>query len=922
MGAPNGDRRVTLLVKRPETHKQLTKALAHATRNDMELKCVACGKSTRADVLEKESELSVSIEDAAALFDCEVAEFEADLAQEADGIKVLVCANPGCNNRVHFACSGLDEFPGEDEDFCCGRCGDDEYELWVVYAPRADKSMREWEAAGYEVYFLGFLRIPDVGELLPVVSRETLDSLPDLRDDVKKANLQKINPEEFTMKLYCGSVKNGADVAAEAQENFAALIDEPSTRGWVATQFALARLPENRKNRFYQKWFEQEVLAVLRVEEIYGNDYFTKSLEKGWYDGGLNLSDLLLIMFYKEYGFNYEKNDQGRLSFKAPRIDAASFRPTVAVATIIHNINAGFLSLADASIAAEAIAPHLVSLEASKALLQVEEMIEEQQDGPVVDEDEKSMAMKAVESVHHANATREFCSRLHRLNRGHLLSHVDTTTEVAPAEVKMIASDICEVVLRISKLHAKDKECLYEMHIFKSLDKEKGLFFGYRPGYEIVIMTTSMALSRTLRDHSMFNRGHPVEEFDKLPFFNDQQLQERYESGKRIIKVLANEDLPEVLPDDRGQLKDLLAQCGFVKIPNDTAEMKKKLKDASKLTFYHLRYGVAGSSGYSWFPDAYRPKTLTQIKVEWLLDLAANDNVPDFHRYDCTGDNAADQVQLLGLARGLKTEGMMRTMKQINETCSGETREAHNVEAVLPVVEVLDQSSEVKVIPGHDPTEGKWHQRVGVGPYTAPYCTSLVGTSGNTNLRITSLIDSDKKVNVPDHAYAGHIALVRADVAARVLGERYRKQFFVVLEPTRESWGGNAMPMETYIPVDDARRFLDGGTFETLDEAYYIKHNAADPKNRYKIEAVRAGFCTEEDLPKRIKELTIKWGRWWAENKNVLAPRPPQWLQCDRCDKWRKVPYYVDVKSLPEKWYCENNQWDPARQTCAAPEES
>ena len=107
-----------------------------------------------------------------------------------------------------------------------------------------------------------------------------------------------------------------------------------------------------------------------------------------------------------------------------------------------------------------------------------------------------------------------------------------------------------------------------------------------------------------------------------------------------------------------------------------------------------------------------------------------------------------------------------------------------------------------------------------------------------------------------------------------------------------------------------------------MDDAYFKAAPNRDPKNRYKIEAVRVGFCTEEDLPTRIKELTIKWGRWWAENKNELAPRPPQWLQCDRCDKWRKVPYYVDVKSLPEKWYCENNQWDPARQTCAAPEES
>ena len=33
---------------------------------------------------------------------------------------------------------------------------------------------------------------------------------------------------------------------------------------------------------------------------------------------------------------------------------------------------------------------------------------------------------------------------------------------------------------------------------------------------------------------------------------------------------------------------------------------------------------------------------------------------------------------------------------------------------------------------------------------------------------------------------------------------------------------------------------------------------------------------------KRIKELTIKWGRWWRENKKVLAPVfPDPWVKCD-----------------------------------------
>ena len=50
----------------------------------------------------------------------------------------------------------------------------------------------------------------------------------------------------------------------------------------------------------------------------------------------------------------------------------------------------------------------------------------------------------------------------------------------------------------------------------------------------------------------------------------------------------------------------------------------------------------------------------------------------------------------------------------------------------------------------------------------------------------------------------------------------------------------------------------------------------------YKIEAVRVGLCKEEDLPKRIKELTTKWGRWWRENKKVLAPvSPDPWVKCN-----------------------------------------
>ena len=48
----------------------------------------------------------------------------------------------------------------------------------------------------------------------------------------------------------------------------------------------------------------------------------------------------------------------------------------------------------------------------------------------------------------------------------------------------------------------------------------------------------------------------------------------------------------------------------------------------------------------------------------------------------------------------------------------------------------------------------------------------------------------------------------------------------------------------------------------------------------------------------------------------------PQWVQCDGCQKWRRVPHYVDVASLPDRWFCAMNRWDPLRNSCAAPEET
>ncbi|XP_032807386.1 uncharacterized protein LOC116940990 [Petromyzon marinus] len=44
------------------------------------------------------------------------------------------------------------------------------------------------------------------------------------------------------------------------------------------------------------------------------------------------------------------------------------------------------------------------------------------------------------------------------------------------------------------------------------------------------------------------------------------------------------------------------------------------------------------------------------------------------------------------------------------------------------------------------------------------------------------------------------------------------------------------------------------------------------------------------------------------------------WVQCDRCNKWRKLPLGTSLDTLPEQWFCEMNP-HPLNMGCAVPEQ-
>nr|AMP82926.1 type I inositol 1,4,5-trisphosphate 5-phosphatase 12 [Catalpa bungei] len=45
------------------------------------------------------------------------------------------------------------------------------------------------------------------------------------------------------------------------------------------------------------------------------------------------------------------------------------------------------------------------------------------------------------------------------------------------------------------------------------------------------------------------------------------------------------------------------------------------------------------------------------------------------------------------------------------------------------------------------------------------------------------------------------------------------------------------------------------------------------------------------------------------------------WVECDKCKKWRLLPFGANPKSLPDKWICRMLTWLPGMNRCSIPEE-
>ena len=64
-----------------------------------------------------------------------------------------------------------------------------------------------------------------------------------------------------------------------------------------------------------------------------------------------------------------------------------------------------------------------------------------------------------------------------------------------------------------------------------------------------------------------------------------------------------------------------------------------------------------------------------------------------------------------------------------------------------------------------------------------------------------------------------------------------------------------------------------------------------------------------------------KEGRDKGAKGGKKDPDNQEWVMCEKCHKWRKIPPHMSADSLPEVWYCTMNTWNPRAATCDAEED-
>ncbi|POM74510.1 membrane protein [Phytophthora palmivora] len=121
----------------------------------------------------------------------------------------------------------------------------------------------------------------------------------------------------------------------------------------------------------------------------------------------------------------------------------------------------------------------------------------------------------------------------------------------------------------------------------------------------------------------------------------------------------------------------------------------------------------------------------------------------------------------------------------------------------------------------------------------------------------------------------------------------------------------------------------NGETLSTAPTTAVVKPESvhADAETKEEDAAASSSVPSSPELSVKTRSAALqKLKEAAAEDDNEIKPNPiatkqDDWVQCDKCQKWRRLPNQVNVSELPAVWYCKMNKWDKRHNKCSAPEE-
>ncbi len=135
----------------------------------------------------------------------------------------------------------------------------------------------------------------------------------------------------------------------------------------------------------------------------------------------------------------------------------------------------------------------------------------------------------------------------------------------------------------------------------------------------------------------------------------------------------------------------------------------------------------------------------------------------------------------------------------------------------------------------------------------------------------------------------------------------------VDLTPLRQSINGTNDSKHSLSPMPSFEESLLASP-DTTDKDVIRQGRGASKKGNKRG---REGKETSARLAKSKRKAN---GQSPVEDEN--EENDENWVLCDRCQKWRLLPEFVDMDGLPEIWFCEMNKYDVKRNKCSAPEQT